>query len=214
MAYPWWRWPSISGGLCTRQKRSWSDREPLYAACMTEKQAMTADSLEALRVPIVPIDPRPEFAAALLRQLEGQTQPVVHPVPTVRYFVKDVASAVEFYTRYLGFELELGPTPAFAMLYLGDLRLLLNLPVGAHVLPDGTAPEPGGWNRILLQVPDLPAAVEALRSQGLHFLNDIVSSTGTRQILLEDPSGNPIELFEAMEGYHERPRTPLRRRNT
>jgi catechol 2,3-dioxygenase-like lactoylglutathione lyase family enzyme len=175
---------------------------------------MTTDPLEALRMPILPIDPRPEFAVALLRQLEGQIQPVAHPVPTVRYFVKDVASAVEFYTRYLGFELELGPTPAFAMLYLGDLRLLLNLPVGAHVLPDGTAPEPGGWNRILLQVADLPAAVEALRSQGLHFLNDIVSSTGTRQILLEDPSGNPIELFEAMEGYHERPRTTLRRRNT
>ncbi len=175
---------------------------------------MTADPLEELRLPIVPIDPRPEFAAALLRQLEGQIQPVARPVPTVRYFVRDVASAVEFYTRYLGFEVELGPTPGFAMLYLGDLRLLLNLPVGAHVLPDGTAPEPGGWNRILLQVPDLPAAVEALRSQGLHFLNDIVSSTGTRQILLEDPSGNRIELFEAMEGYHNRPRTPVTRRNT
>ena len=175
---------------------------------------MTTDPLEALRMPIVPIDPRREFAAALLRQLEGEIQPVAHAVPTVRYFVKDVASAVDFYTRYLGFDVELGPTPAFAMLYLGDLRLLLNLPVGAHVLPDGTAPEPGGWNRILLQVPDLPAAVEALRSQGLQFLNDIVASTGTRQILLEDPSGNPIELFEAMEGYHERPRTTVTRRNT
>jgi catechol 2,3-dioxygenase-like lactoylglutathione lyase family enzyme len=175
---------------------------------------MTTDPLEALRMPILPIDPRPEFAAALLRQLEGQIRPVAHPVPTVRYFVRDIASAVDFYTRYLGFDVELGPTPAFAMLYLGDLRLLLNLPVGAHVLADGTAPEPGGWNRILLQVPDLPAAVEALRGQGLHFLNDIVSSTGTRQILLEDPSGNPIELFEAMEGYHERPRTPVIRRIT
>jgi catechol 2,3-dioxygenase-like lactoylglutathione lyase family enzyme len=175
---------------------------------------MTTDPLEVLRMPILPVDPRPEFAAALLREVEGQIQPVAHPVPTVRYFVRDVALAVEFYKRYLGFEVEFGPTPAFAMLYLGDLRLLLNLPVGAHVLPNGTAPEPGGWNRILLQVPDLPAAVEALRSQGLHFLNDIVSSTGTRQILLEDPSGNPIELFEAMEGYHERPRTTVTRRNT
>jgi catechol 2,3-dioxygenase-like lactoylglutathione lyase family enzyme len=165
-------------------------------------------------MPIVSIDPRPEFAATLLRQLEHQFQPVLHPVPTVRYFVKDVASAVEFYTRYLGFDVEVGPTPAFAMLYLGDLRLLLNLPVGAHVLPDGTAPEPGGWNRILLQVADLPAAVEALRGEGLHFLNDIVSSPGTRQILLEDPSGNPVELFEATEGYHERPRATITRRNT
>jgi predicted enzyme related to lactoylglutathione lyase len=81
-------------------------------------------------------------------------------------------------------------------------------------LPGGIVPEPGGWNRILLQVPDLPAAVEALRSQGLHFLNDIVSSVGTRQILLEDPSGNPIELFEATEGYHERSRTPVTWGNT
>jgi len=141
-------------------------------------------------------------------------QPVLRPVPTVRYFVKDVVAAVDFYTRHLGFEVELGPTAGFVMLYLGDLRLLLNLPVGAHVLPDGTAPQPGGWNRILLQVPDLPAAVETLRGQGLHFIGDIVSSTGTRQILLEDPSGNPIELFEAMQGYHERPRAPLIRRNT
>jgi predicted enzyme related to lactoylglutathione lyase len=69
--------------------------------------------------------------------------------------------------------------------------------VGAHVLPDGTVPQPGGWNRILLQVPDLLSAVETLRGQGLNFLNDIVPSVGTRQVLLQDPSGNPIELFEA-----------------
>ncbi len=175
---------------------------------------MTTDPLEALRMPIVPVDPRPVFAAALLRQLEGTLRPVVHAVPTVRYFVNDVASAVEFYTRHLGFEVELGPTPAFAMLYQGELRLLLNLPVGAHVLPDGTAPEPGGWNRILLQVPDLTAAIGALRMQGLHFLSDIVESVGTRQILLEDPSGNPIELFEATQGYHERTRTSELRRDT
>src|SRR5260370_8840081 len=123
---------------------------------------MYTDALGALGTSFLPVDPKPEFAAALLRRLEGKIQPVPHPVPTVRYFVRDLASAVEFYTRYLGFEVELGPTPAFAMLYLGDLRLLLNLPVGAHVLPDGTAPEPGGWNRILLQEPDLPASAAPL----------------------------------------------------
>jgi catechol 2,3-dioxygenase-like lactoylglutathione lyase family enzyme len=90
------------------------------------------------------------------------------------------------------------------MLYRGDLRLLLNLPSGSHALPDGTLPRSGGWNRILLQVPDLAGTVERLRSQGVHFLNDIVTRIGARQVLLEDPSGNPVELFEPIAGYHER----------
>ena len=136
----------------------------------------------------------------------------------VRYIVYDVDAAITFYTQQLDFKLEMRPAPPFAMLSRGDLRLVLSAPNpaggGGQSMPDGTKPEPGGWNRILLQVPDLPAAVAALCSQGLHFLNDIVSSTGTRQILLEDPSGNPIELFEAMAGYHERPSTTVSRRNT
>ena len=90
------------------------------------------------------------------------------------------------------------------MLYRGDLRLLLSVPGPAHARPDGTLPDPGGWNRIVLQVPDLAAAVDALRGRGVRFLNEIVTSVGVRQALLEDPSGNPVELFEPIAGYHER----------
>ncbi len=94
------------------------------------------------------------------------------------------------------------------MLYRGDLRLLLSVPGTAHRLPDGTLPDPGGWNRIVLQVPDLAAAVDALHARGVRFRHEIVTSVGVRQTLLEDPSGNPVELFEPIAGYHERaPRT-------
>jgi catechol 2,3-dioxygenase-like lactoylglutathione lyase family enzyme len=165
------------------------------------------DPLDALRLPLVPVEPRPEFAEALLRRIEGRTAPAGRTTATVRYFVDDLDAAVEFYCRDLDFEEELRPSPAFAMLYRGDLRLLLSVPGGpsrSHVLPDGTVPEPGGWNRISLLVPDLAAAVEALRRRGITFRTGIVAGTGARQALLEDPSGNPIELFEPLAGYHER----------
>jgi catechol 2,3-dioxygenase-like lactoylglutathione lyase family enzyme len=127
---------------------------------------------------------------------------------TVRYFVTSLDAAVAFYQDLLGFEEELRPSPAFAMLYRGDLRLLLSVPGGGQgggaAMPDGTLPEPGGWNRIALQVEDLPAAVAELRGKGAHFRNDIVTGVGVRQILIEDPSGNPIELFEPLAAYHER----------
>ena len=96
----------------------------------------------------------------------------------------------------------------FAMLYRGDLRLFLSVPGGAHALPDGTLPEPGGWNRMALQVDDLAGAVEALREDDARLRTDIVTGVGVRQILLEDPSGNLVELFEPIVGYHERPRDP------
>jgi catechol 2,3-dioxygenase-like lactoylglutathione lyase family enzyme len=123
---------------------------------------------------------------------------------TVRYFVTGLDAAVAFYRDLLGFEVELRPSPAFAMLYRGDLRLLLSVPGGGAQMPDGTLPEPGGWNRIALQVADLPAAVEELRGKGAHFRNDVVTGVGVRQILIEDPSANPIELFEPLAAYHER----------
>jgi catechol 2,3-dioxygenase-like lactoylglutathione lyase family enzyme len=119
---------------------------------------------------------------------------------SVRYIVDDVDVAISFYTQHLGFDLDLHPAPTFAILSRGDLRLLLNAPTGpggaAQPMPDGRKPEPGGWNRIQLQVDDLATQVETLRRAGLRFRNDIVTGIGGRQILLDDPAGNPIELFE------------------
>jgi catechol 2,3-dioxygenase-like lactoylglutathione lyase family enzyme len=118
----------------------------------------------------------------------------------VRYIVRDVEQAIAFYTEHLGFEVQMHPGPGFAGLARGDLRLLLNAVGGsggaAQAMPDGRRPEPGGWNRIQIEVHDLPALVEQLRSGAAHFRNDIVSGNGGKQILLDDPSGNPIELFE------------------
>jgi catechol 2,3-dioxygenase-like lactoylglutathione lyase family enzyme len=119
---------------------------------------------------------------------------------SVRYIVDDVDVAISFYTQHLGFDLDLHPAPTFAILSRGDLRLLLNAPTGpggaAQPMPDGRKPEPGGWNRIQLQVDDLATQVETLRRAGLRFRNDIVTGIGGNQILLDDPAGNPIELFE------------------
>ena len=118
----------------------------------------------------------------------------------VRYIVHDVDAAIAFYTQQLDFKLEMHPAPAFAMLSRGDLRLALSAPNqaggGGQSMPDGTKPAPGGWNRFAIEVDDLSAMVEALRRRGAHFRNDIVTGVGGKQILLEKPSGNPIELFE------------------
>jgi len=120
---------------------------------------------------------------------------------SVRYIVNDVDAAIDFYCRHLGFQAVMHPAPTFAMLSRGDLRLALSAPGGGpggggQAMPDGTMPEPGGWNRFSLEVPDLAAVVESLRKEGAHFRNDIVTGVGGKQILLDDPSGNPIELFE------------------
>jgi len=169
---------------------------------------MPADPLDNLRLPIVPVGPRDEFARALLQRLEssGTSRPG-RTTPTVRYFVRDMDASVEFYCQQLGFEVELQATPTFTMLYRGDLRLLLSVPghhPGGHALADGTLPTPGGWNRILIQVTDLDATMDALRDAGVHFVDAVPSGVAVRQVLLEDPSGNPIELFEPASGYHER----------
>jgi catechol 2,3-dioxygenase-like lactoylglutathione lyase family enzyme len=118
----------------------------------------------------------------------------------VRYIVNDVDAAIAFYCQHLGFREVMHPAPAFAMLSRGDLRLALSAPNaaggGGQAMPDGTMPSPGGWNRFSIEVDDLAATVEALRQAGAHFRNDIVTGVGGKQILLEDPSGNPVELFE------------------
>jgi len=118
----------------------------------------------------------------------------------VRYIVHDVDAAIAFYTEQLGFRLEMHPAPPFAMLSRGDLRLVLSAPNpmggGGQSMPDGRKPEPGGWNRFAIEVPDLAAMVERLRKAGARFRNEIVTGVGGKQILVEDPSGNPIELFE------------------
>ena len=119
---------------------------------------------------------------------------------SVRYIVDDVDAAIAFYTHHLDFSEVMHPAPTFAMLSRGDLRLVLSAPSGAggggQAMPDGTLPQPGGWNRFSLEVPDLAATVERLRTAGIHFRNEIVTGVGGNQILLDDPSGNPIELFE------------------
>ena len=118
---------------------------------------------------------------------------------SVRYITDDLDAAVEFYVERLGFNVEMGPGPGFAMLSRGDLRLLLNRPgagAAGQPTPDGRRPEPGGWNRIQIEVANLEREVEALREAGARFRNDIVAGRGGSQILLEDPSGNPIELFQ------------------
>jgi catechol 2,3-dioxygenase-like lactoylglutathione lyase family enzyme len=119
---------------------------------------------------------------------------------SVRYIVDDVDAAVAFYGDLLAFDLENRPAPGFAMMRRGDFRLLLSAPTGpggaAQPMPDGRRPEPGGWNRIRIEVDDLGARVDRLREAGAHFRGDIVHGRGGDQILLEDPSGNPVELFQ------------------
>ena len=116
----------------------------------------------------------------------------------VRYLVDDVQAAVDWYTRHLGFKLLTNVAPAFADVLRGDLRLLLSGPTSSagRPMPDGRRPEPGGWNRIQLVVTDLSSEYARLRAEGLSFRNEIVSGPGGMQVLLEDPSGNLVELFE------------------
>jgi len=119
---------------------------------------------------------------------------------SVRYIVDDVDAAIEFYCGHLGFEEVMHPAPAFAMLAHGDLRLVLSAPGGGagggQALPDGTLPTPGGWNRFAIEVDDLDASVERLRGAGVPFRGEPVTGVGGRQVLVDDPSGNPVEIFQ------------------
>jgi catechol 2,3-dioxygenase-like lactoylglutathione lyase family enzyme len=118
---------------------------------------------------------------------------------SVRYIVADVDAAIAFYTEMLGFKVDMHPAPGFASVSRGDLQLLLNRPGAGGAgqpMPDGQLPAPGGWNRIQIEVEDLVATVEKLKGMGARFRNEIVTGFGGKQVLLEDPSGNPIELFQ------------------
>jgi glyoxylase I family protein len=124
--------------------------------------------------------------------------PFVQAVHGVRYQVTDVARSVAFYTTHLGFKVEHQQLPAFASVSLGDARILLSGPQasGSRPMPGGQQQEPGGWNRVVLRVGNLPAVIDVLKKAGLRFRNDMETGPGGRQIQVEDPDGNPIELFE------------------
>jgi catechol 2,3-dioxygenase-like lactoylglutathione lyase family enzyme len=119
---------------------------------------------------------------------------------SVRYIVDDVDAAIAFYCGHLGFEEVMHPAPAFAMLVRGDLRLALSAPGGGpgggQAMPDGTLPTPGGWNRFAIEVEDLDAAVDRLRGVGAHFRSEPITGVGGLQVIVDDPSGNPVELFQ------------------
>ncbi len=119
---------------------------------------------------------------------------------SVRYIVNDVDAAIDFYTNHLGFTLDMHPAPPFAMLSRDDLRLLLSQPGaggGGQAAPEGQLPSPGGWNRFHLEVADLDATVAKLKAAGCTFRGDIINGVAGKQILVEDPSGNPVELFQS-----------------
>ncbi len=119
---------------------------------------------------------------------------------SVRYIVDDVDASIAFYCKQLGFREEMHPAPAFAMLSRGDLRLVLSAPNpaggGGQPMPDGTSQKPGGWNRFAIAVEDIAATVESLRKAHVQFRNEIVTGVGGKQIIVDDPSGNPVELFQ------------------
>jgi glyoxylase I family protein len=136
------------------------------------------------------------MAVASTHDLKPHT--FIKEVHGVRYQVKDVARAVAFYTRHLGFKAGHQQPPAFASVSLGNVQILLSGPgaSGSRAMPDGQPQEPGGWNRVVLKVVDLPACIAALREAGVHFRNEMETGPGGRQVQVDDPDGNPIELFE------------------
>ena len=128
----------------------------------------------------------------------GNAPAFIEAVHGVRYQVRDVARSVEFYTGHLGFRLEHQHLPAFASVSLQNVQILLTGPgaSGSRPMPDGRQQEPGGWNRVVLRVANLPACIESLKSLGVHFRNEMELGPGGKQVQVEDPDGNPIELFE------------------
>jgi len=139
--------------------------------------------------------------AASQKQNSSEAESVIKAFRGVRYQVKDVGRSIDFYTSKLGFKLEQKHLPAFGEVSVGDLKLILSGPgaSGSRAMPDGYNQSPGGWNRIVLQVTDLQNRIEALKKSGILFRNEMESGPGGKQIQLEDPDGNPIELFEPTE---------------
>ena len=132
---------------------------------------------------------------------ESQAKALVQEWWGVRYQVKDVARSIEFYTKKLGFKLDHKHLPEFAQVSIAELKIMLSGPgaSGSRQMPDGHPQEPGGWNRVILRVKNLPDRIAELKKTGLHFRNRMETGPGGKQILLEDPDGNPIELFEPAE---------------
>ena len=137
-------------------------------------------------------------SSAGLKEADSRTEGSIRGFHGVRYQVTDVSRSIDFYTQHLGFKLEHKQLPAFAALSLDALPLLLSGPgaSGSRPLPNGEQQQPGGWNRIILRVADLPSCIEAFKAAGLRFRNEMEAGPGGRQIQLLDPDGNPIELFE------------------
>ena len=133
-----------------------------------------------------------------MQNTQQETQRFVLGLWGVRYQVKDVRRSVAFYTQQLGLKLDAQTLPAFAQVSIGNLKLILSGPgaSGSRPMPDGHHQEPGGWNRVILQVADLPGRIQQLQETGVHFRNQMEVGPGGKQIQLEDPDGNPIELFE------------------
>ena len=142
-----------------------------------------------------------QSTATSQRQGSSETESFIKALRGVRYQVNDVSRSVDFYTRQLGFKLDLQNLPAFAQVSIGDLKLILSGPgaSGSRPMPDGHHQEPGGWNRVILEVTDLQSRIESLKKTGLRFRNEMEVGPGGKQIQLEDPDGNPIELFEPSE---------------
>ena len=137
-------------------------------------------------------------SAAVSKKRTSEAESFIKGLRGVRYQVKDVSRSVDFYIRQLGFQLDMEHLPAFAQVSVGDLKLILSGPgaSGSRTMPDGHKQEPGGWNRVVLQVNDLENRIETLKKAGLSFRNEMESGPGGKQIQLQDPDGNPLELFE------------------